>query len=456
MTTTVDRLGGWLLERTTRRSFLARTTMGATALSVAPLSYALRPVSAYAAVCECNGSGCGCGEACCDGYTQFCCTIDGGVNACPPGTFPGGWWQASGSAYCNGLRYYIDCHGECHGCDCSGGGHFCPGCDGLTCECANGSCANRHVGCTEFRYGQCHTEIACAGRISCRVVSCTPPWQLDSTCSHVAQTDNSTANHYAACQNGPTTFRASMVAIAVPPGGAGYWLVDTAGVVHAFGGVVNHGDLTGVHLSQPIVGMASTVTGEGYWLVARDGGVFAFGDAAFDGSAGGIHLSQPVVGMAVDQAGSSGYWLVARDGGIFTYGDASFDGSTGSMHLNKPIVAMAAPSSGSGYWLVAADGGVFAFGAAAFDGSTGSLQLRSPVVGAAATPSGDGYWLVAADGGIFAFGDAGFFGSMGGTALKAPIVAMAASASGKGYWLAAADGGVFCFGDAAFYGAATG
>lgn len=47
---------------------------------------------------------------------------------------------------------------------------------------------------------------------------------------------------------------------------------------------------------------AVTPDGGGYWLVARDGGVFSFGDARFYGSTGGIHLNQPVVGMAVDRA----------------------------------------------------------------------------------------------------------------------------------------------------------
>ena len=45
--------------------------------------------------------------------------------------------------------------------------------------------------------------------------------------------------------------------------------------------------------------MAAAPTGNGYWLVARDGGVFAIGPgAAFQGSTGGIHLNQPIVGMA--------------------------------------------------------------------------------------------------------------------------------------------------------------
>jgi len=36
----------------------------------------------------------------------------------------------------------------------------------------------------------------------------------------------------------------------------------------------------------------------------------------FDGSMGGIHLNQPIVGMASTPDGN-GYWLVASDGGIF-------------------------------------------------------------------------------------------------------------------------------------------
>jgi hypothetical protein len=196
--TVTEKLGGYLMTRTSRRSFLARTTLTATALSVAPVDFVLRPGSAYATICGCAGSNCDCSSLCCDGFTQFCCTINNGVNECPPGTFAGGWWKADGSIYCAGPRYYIDCMGDCHGCGC-GGGSFCPSCDGLICECALGSCNNRHVGCAEFRYGQCHQEIGCSGRIACRVVSCTPPWLLDPTCSTVARTDDSTANHFASC-----------------------------------------------------------------------------------------------------------------------------------------------------------------------------------------------------------------------------------------------------------------
>ena len=201
----------------------------------------------------------------------------------------------------------------------------------------------------------------------------------------------------------------------------------------------------------PITGISSP----GYWLVASDGGIFSYGDAQFHGSTGGIHLNEPIVGMAATPDGG-GYWLVASDGGIFSYGDAQFYGSTGGIHLNKPIVGMAATPDGGGYWLVASDGGIFSYGDAQFYGSTGGIHLNKPIVGMAATPDGGGllarglrrrdlllrrrpvlrldrrhpsqqahrrhgatpdgggYWLVASDGGIFSYGDAQFYGSTGG------------------------------------------
>ena len=128
----VEAASSFLSARTGRRGFLARSSLVATALAVAPAEYVLRPQTAYAAVCRCGGAGCSCGSACCDGYTEFCCTLHGS-NTCPPGTFAGGWWRADGSAFCSGPRYYIDCHGECTCADACHGGAFCPECDGLSC-----------------------------------------------------------------------------------------------------------------------------------------------------------------------------------------------------------------------------------------------------------------------------------------------------------------------------------
>ena len=203
--------------------------------------------------------------------------------------------------------------------------------------------------------------------------------------------------------------------MAVDPNG-GYWTTNWLGAIDSYGGAPQLGSPSGsgIHLSQPVVGMASTPDGGGYWLVASDGGIFSYGDARFFGSTGSLHLNQPIVGMASTPDGG-GYWLVASDGGIFSYGDARFFGSTGSLHLNQPIVGMASTPDGGGYWLVASDGGIFAYGDAPFFGSTGSLHLNQPIIGMASTPDGGGYWLVASDGGIFNFGDAPFEGSLGGT-----------------------------------------
>jgi hypothetical protein len=177
----------------------------------------------------------------------------------------------------------------------------------------------------------------------------------------------------------------------------GYWTVNGTGAVVSHGGAPVFGSpaLSGLRLSQPIVGMAATPDGQGYWLVASDGGIFSYGDARFYGSTGAIHLNQPIVGMAATPDGQ-GYWLVARDGGIFTFGDAPFHGSTGAIHLNQPIVGMAPTPDGQGYWLVASDGGIFTFGDAPFKGTLASAG--SGVLGLIVTSASSSYTLVLGDG----------------------------------------------------------
>ena len=234
----------------------------------------------------------------------------------------------------------------------------------------------------------------------------------------------------------------------------GYWLVASDGGVFPFH-VGFYGSTGGVHLNQPVVGMANTHDGKGYWLVATDGGIFNFGDAKFFGSTGSVHLNKPIVGMAPTPDGK-GYWLVASDGGIFNFGDAKFFGSTGSVHLNRPIIAMAATPDGKGYWLVASDGGIFNFGDAGFLGSAGGRTLPAPIVGMGAFPGAPGYWLVGADGSVYNFGAAPPEGSTAGHHLNKPIVAMAPTSDGAGYWLSATDGGIFNFGDAKFFGSTGG
>jgi poly-gamma-glutamate capsule biosynthesis protein CapA/YwtB (metallophosphatase superfamily) len=170
------------------------------------------------------------------------------------------------------------------------------------------------------------------------------------------------------------------------------------------GPAIDAGDLEGLALHAPVVGMASTPSGLGYWMVASDGGIFAFGDAGFFGSMGGIPLNRPVVGMAATPTGQ-GYWLVASDGGIFSFGDARFFGSMGATPLNQPVVGIVPTPTGRGYRLVAADGGVFAFGDAPFIGSLGATPPADPVV-ALATTFGGGYSVLTRAGVVVGFGDA--------------------------------------------------
>ena len=400
----VERLAWAVERRLSRRSVLVRSAFVGSALTVGGIDFALRPATAYGYICRCADPGCGCGSTCCDGYTQFCCTINGGYNWCPEGSVIGGWWKADGSTFCSGPRYYMDCNAVCS-CTtgCGNGWPFCdPSCDGLTCECALGDCNNWATGCFQFRYGQCNQDIACLGRIQCRVVSCVPPWQIDSTCTTTSATDDATAQMNAPCNtavpapppppcDSPAT-QCEVVGMAATPDGMGYAMVTAFGKVLTYGDSAFDGDAQQIHLARPIVGMAATPSGQGYWLVAADGGVFAFGDAPFLGSMGGHVLAQPVVGMAAapHPAGAT---------------------ASGSPTGASNTTAASPTGPGSGYWLVAADGGVFAFGDALFLGSMGGHVLDRPVVAMAATPSGQGYWLVAADGGVFAFGDAGFFGS---------------------------------------------
>ncbi len=211
--------------RSSRRGFLRKTAMVGTAMAVAPVDYALRPGTAYAAICQCSGSSCDCGAQCCDGYTEFCCTLNG-ANGCPPGTLYGGWWKADGSGFCatlsgqQGPRYYLDCNAPCGNCGCGASGICSGSCSGTPCGCGNGSCNNRKAGCTGFRYGQCNQNIPCIGPIVCRVVTCTPPWEIDQTCTTAQRTDNNTRSHNAACLQGdPGGPTGRVESVRLTPGG---------------------------------------------------------------------------------------------------------------------------------------------------------------------------------------------------------------------------------------------
>ena len=181
--------------RTSRRGFLRRAAMVGTALVAAPAAYILRPGSAYGAVVPSQCSG---GARCNDGWTDFCCNIHG-VNTCPPGDVVAGWWRAEGNTFCDGRsRYYMDCNSaDCGGCSCGGSGTCSDTCVNCNCQCNHDNCNERRVCCTRFRYGQCNNHLPCIGPITCRVVTCVPPWEWDSTCTTTSAVSQSTYTHNA-------------------------------------------------------------------------------------------------------------------------------------------------------------------------------------------------------------------------------------------------------------------
>lgn len=197
-----NRAGAFLESRTSRRGFVGRTALVASAVSVTGTGYVLRPVPAYAAICSCptrpsasNRLSCNCGDLCCDGYTEFCCHLYG-HNSCPPDTILAGWWKVDNSSFCDGAaRYYMDCNKLSPDCSCGSRGV----CRDSSSVCQCRSCSNRADSCTLFRYGNCNNDVLCVGPIVCRVVTCTKPWEIDPGCSTVPRTDQATANHHRAC-----------------------------------------------------------------------------------------------------------------------------------------------------------------------------------------------------------------------------------------------------------------
>lgn len=205
MSRTLAEAGARYLEsRISRRGFFRRAALTGAALASVPLTYVLEPGTAYSAVVRAPSS-CGSNQRCrASGWTEFCCTMSG-VNTCPPGTLVAGWWRAeypgSGVNHCGGSsRYYMDCNSaSCGGCACGGSGTCTSGCAGCSCTCANGDCNHWRTCCTRFRYGQCNQQVACVGPIVCRVVTCVPPWEWDSTCTRSDAVSQSTWYHDAAC-----------------------------------------------------------------------------------------------------------------------------------------------------------------------------------------------------------------------------------------------------------------
>jgi hypothetical protein len=170
-----------------------RAALAATALSVAPIRYATRPVGAEELVARRTCANCPSGSRCCAGYTALCCTLPGETNfGCPNNTFVGGWWQcnygAKGLCGTTNVRYYLDCSIR--------PGKHCPG----GCHCGGDDCHNFKSCCIRFRYGQCSTHIGAVTPIMCRLVTCVIPCRIDCLdCRCSSAVDQATCKHNAGC-----------------------------------------------------------------------------------------------------------------------------------------------------------------------------------------------------------------------------------------------------------------
>jgi hypothetical protein len=185
--------GSLLARRISRRGAIARLALAGSALAASPLRYLLRPGTAWAVIGPSNCSG----GLCTDGYTAFCCEINGGYNTCPDHTYVAGWWKCSaynGGGLCDpeGVRYYVDCNRI--------PGEDFPG----RCQCANGDCNQRRVDCNAFRYGQCNTQVSGTTEVACRLVVCQNPADIaDFNCNGTVKYDEATCGHEMGCLQYP-------------------------------------------------------------------------------------------------------------------------------------------------------------------------------------------------------------------------------------------------------------
>ena len=203
--TLVEKVSGVLSARMGRRGFFARSAVVGTALAANPVTYALTPTDAYAAICSCQGQGLRVRVVLLRRLHRVL------LHPHRPQPVPA---RHGARRLVEGRRHRAlrgpattwTATPPCNGCGCGGNGVCSGSCSGTSCGCANGDCNNRKAGCTNFRYGQCNQGIACLGPIVCRLVTCIAPWEIDGTCTATCAPDNATATTTGrACTTSPAT-----------------------------------------------------------------------------------------------------------------------------------------------------------------------------------------------------------------------------------------------------------
>ena len=172
----------------------------ARAVAANPLTYALTPTDAYAAVCSCSGSNCDCGSLVLRRLHRVLLHPHAARTSARPAPLLGGWWKVDGSGFCSGPRYYMDCNAPCNGCGCGGSG-IC-----------SGSVLGHRLRVRPRRLQQPQGRLRAtsatasatsrspaSARSSAGSSPASPPWEIDGTCTTTARYDAATAYHDRPC-----------------------------------------------------------------------------------------------------------------------------------------------------------------------------------------------------------------------------------------------------------------
>ena len=129
--------------------------------------------------------------------------------------------------------------------------------------------------------------------------------------------------------------------------------------------------------------MAVTPSGKGYWIVNSAGQVFAYGDASTFAPNG--TAASGTVTAFTPLPDASGYWIVNSSGDVFAYGAAS--ASYGSVpHPHGTVTAITRFPNGLGYWVADSDGYLYALGEARSYGDVHTRHLAGGIVGISPFP----------------------------------------------------------------------
>ena len=179
----------------------------------------------------------------------------------------------------------------------------------------------------------------------------------------------------------PSGYSGQFTDAKVTPGDNGYWLLDSAGQIYAYGNAPYLGGGAPGHTGD-IVAMAATSDSGGYVMLSSTGQVYAYGDAGYyGGSPGGYSGAFVDIEMTPD---SRGYWLLDSAGQIYAYGDAGYYGGSPS-GFSREIVAMSPTPDGKGYVMVSGTGQVYAYGDAQYLGGS-PAGITGEISGISYTP----------------------------------------------------------------------